>query len=153
MALRRLKRDGLVSVTTEGRVHLTAEGREIARRLDRDIPGPVLEIGSGIGRLKETIPHCLTSDFFHHDWLDRRENAYALSGEDGSVGHLVLFDVDPDGRLSGLDWIEPARAFLIQVMIYGILLCTVFFLVGLMGLTLWAMNDFPFFTLVDGKRV
>ncbi|MEN9573548.1 MAG: hypothetical protein RL514_1403 [Verrucomicrobiota bacterium] len=36
-------------------------------------------------------------------------------------------------------------------MIYGILLCTVFFLVGLMGLTLWAMNDFPFFTTVDGK--
>ena len=36
-------------------------------------------------------------------------------------------------------------------MIYGILLCTVFFLVGLMGLTLWAMHDFPFFTLVDGK--
>ncbi len=36
-------------------------------------------------------------------------------------------------------------------MIYGILICTVFFLVGLMGLTLWAMNDFPFFTLVDGK--
>jgi cytochrome c oxidase subunit 4 len=36
-------------------------------------------------------------------------------------------------------------------MIYGILLCTVFFLVGLMGLTLWAMNDYPFFTLVDGK--
>lgn len=35
--------------------------------------------------------------------------------------------------------------------IYGILICTVFFLIGLMGLTLWAMNDFPFFTLVDGK--
>ena len=33
MALRRLKRDGLVSVASEGRVHLTAEGREIARRL------------------------------------------------------------------------------------------------------------------------
>lgn len=36
-------------------------------------------------------------------------------------------------------------------MIYGILICTVFFLIGLMGLTLWAMNDFPFHTLVDGK--
>ncbi|MBI5800949.1 MAG: cytochrome C oxidase subunit IV family protein [Verrucomicrobia bacterium] len=36
-------------------------------------------------------------------------------------------------------------------MIYGILVCTVFFLVGLMGLTLWAMNDFPSFTIVDGK--
>ncbi len=36
-------------------------------------------------------------------------------------------------------------------MIYGILLCTVCFLISLMGLTLWAMNDFPFFTTVDGK--
>ena len=32
MALRRLKRDGLVSVRAEGRVELTAAGREIARR-------------------------------------------------------------------------------------------------------------------------
>ena len=33
MALRRLKRDGLVTVSVEGRVHLTGSGREIARRL------------------------------------------------------------------------------------------------------------------------
>lgn len=36
-------------------------------------------------------------------------------------------------------------------MIYGVLACTVFFLIGLMGLTIWAMHDFPFFTLVGGK--
>jgi DtxR family Mn-dependent transcriptional regulator len=33
MALRRLKRDGLVKVQSDGRVQLTSEGREIARRL------------------------------------------------------------------------------------------------------------------------
>ncbi len=33
MALRRLKRDGLVSVRSDGRVQLTVEGRKIARRL------------------------------------------------------------------------------------------------------------------------
>jgi DtxR family Mn-dependent transcriptional regulator len=33
MALRRLKRDGLVSVRQDGKVLLTAEGRDIARRL------------------------------------------------------------------------------------------------------------------------
>ena len=33
MALRRLKRDGLVSVRNDGRVQLTADGRKIARRL------------------------------------------------------------------------------------------------------------------------
>jgi cytochrome c oxidase subunit 4 len=32
--------------------------------------------------------------------------------------------------------------------IYATLATTAFFFVGLMGLTLWAMNDFPFFTEV-----
>lgn len=31
-------------------------------------------------------------------------------------------------------------------MIYGVLATTAFFFCGLMGLTLWAMNDFPGFT-------
>ncbi len=33
-------------------------------------------------------------------------------------------------------------------VIYATLATTAFFFVGLMGLTLWAMNDFPFFTVV-----
>lgn len=36
-------------------------------------------------------------------------------------------------------------------MIYGVLICTVFFLIGLMALTIWAMHDQPFQTLIDGK--
>lgn len=36
-------------------------------------------------------------------------------------------------------------------MIYGILVCTVFFLIGLMALTIWAMHDPPMQTLVDFK--
>ncbi|MFA6546417.1 MAG: cytochrome C oxidase subunit IV family protein [Limisphaerales bacterium] len=36
-------------------------------------------------------------------------------------------------------------------MIYGILICTVFFLIGLMGLTLWTMHDPPLQTLINGK--
>lgn len=67
--------------------------REIARRIDPAVAGPTLELGSGMGWLKETIPQCITSDFFDHDWLDRRENAYALSARDESIAHLVLFDV------------------------------------------------------------
>ena len=31
-------------------------------------------------------------------------------------------------------------------VIYSVLVCTVFFFAGLMGLTLWAMHDFPMFT-------
>ena len=36
-------------------------------------------------------------------------------------------------------------------VIYAMLATTAFFFVGLMALTLWAMNDFPFFTTVNGK--
>lgn len=32
-------------------------------------------------------------------------------------------------------------------MIYGIMAFTAFFFIGLMGLTLWAMGDFPFNTI------
>ena len=35
--------------------------------------------------------------------------------------------------------------------IYNVLICTVFFLIGLMALTIWAMHDQPFQTLIDGK--
>jgi caa(3)-type oxidase subunit IV len=36
--------------------------------------------------------------------------------------------------------------------IYATLATTAFFFVGLMGLTLWSMNDFPSFTQVFGGR-
>ena len=35
--------------------------------------------------------------------------------------------------------------------IYATLATTAFFFVALMGLTLWSMHDFPFFTTVNGK--
>lgn len=36
-------------------------------------------------------------------------------------------------------------------VIYATLATTAFFFLGLMGLTLWAMHDFPFFTTINGK--
>ena len=36
-------------------------------------------------------------------------------------------------------------------VIYATLATTAFFFVALMGLTLWAMNDFPFFTHLGGR--
>jgi SAM-dependent methyltransferase len=66
---------------------------QITRRIDRSIPGEILEIGSGIGNLKMHLADCVTSDLFQNPWLDRIENAYALSCADSSVSHLVLFDV------------------------------------------------------------
>ncbi len=53
----------------------------------------VVELGSGIGNIKEVIPHCLRTDLFPNPWLDQVENAYALSFADESVSDLILFDV------------------------------------------------------------
>lgn len=67
--------------------------RQIAARIGPTKSGPVVEIGSSLGRLKEIIPRCVTTDLVTRPWLDRKENAYALSFESDSVSHLILFDV------------------------------------------------------------
>jgi SAM-dependent methyltransferase len=66
---------------------------EIARELRRDLPGETVEIGSGIGNLKNVVPEAIATDLFPNPWIDRVENAYALSFPDGSVANLILFDV------------------------------------------------------------
>lgn len=66
---------------------------EIARELRRDLPGETVEIGSGIGNLKTVMPEALATDIFPNPWLDRVENAYALSFGDASLANLILFDV------------------------------------------------------------
>lgn len=96
--------------------------------------GPRLEIGSGIGAIKEQIPDCVTSDLFANPWIDRVENAYAIGYPDRSLGTLILFDVwhhlqypgtalvefrrvlRPGGRLI---LFEPA-ASLLGRMVYGL---------------------------------
>jgi SAM-dependent methyltransferase len=67
--------------------------REIAGELRSDLPGETVEIGSGIGNLKTVVPKALATDIFPNPWLDRVENAYAMSFEAGSVANLILFDV------------------------------------------------------------
>jgi len=67
--------------------------REIARRIDYTIPGLIVELGSGMGNIKEHVPACITTDVFANPWLDRVENAYDLSFGEGTVSHLILFDV------------------------------------------------------------
>ena len=68
-------------------------GREIAKRIDLTQPGLVVELGSGMGHIKEHLPGCVTTDVFPNPWLDRVENAYALTFAPRSVSHLILFDV------------------------------------------------------------
>jgi SAM-dependent methyltransferase len=53
----------------------------------------VVELGSGMGSIKDVIPDCVTTDLFPNPWLDRQENAYRLSFAAGSVSNLILFDV------------------------------------------------------------
>ena len=53
----------------------------------------IVELGSGMGNIKEFIPGCLTTDMFPTPWSEQVENAYHLSFEDGSVSDLILVDV------------------------------------------------------------
>ena len=64
----------------------------IGQQLSR-VDGSTVELGSGIGAIKNYIPWCVTTDIFPNPWIDRRENAYALDFRDGTVSNLILFDV------------------------------------------------------------
>lgn len=65
----------------------------IAGYVRKELPGLKVELGSGMGNIKQFIPDCITSDLFQNPWLDRVENAYALNFPDSSISHLILFDV------------------------------------------------------------
>lgn len=67
--------------------------RLIARQIRSDIRGKIVELGSGIGNIKDVIPSCIRTDLFPNPWLDQVENAYTLSFAAGEVSHLILFDV------------------------------------------------------------
>src|SRR5271157_5714765 len=57
------------------------------------VPGSIVELGSGIGAIKEFIPSCITTDIFPNPWIERLENAYTLSFKKGTISNLVLLDV------------------------------------------------------------
>lgn len=55
--------------------------------------GLTVELGSGIGRIREVIPDCIVTDLFDNPWIDRVENGYRLSFSDESISNLILCDV------------------------------------------------------------
>jgi len=61
--------------------------------VDRNVPGHIVEVGSGIGNLKSLFDDCLCTDLFPNPWLDVACNGYSLPFRDESVANLVLFDV------------------------------------------------------------
>ena len=69
---------------------------KIAKRL---IGGSKLELGSGIGQIKEFIPDCVTSDLFPNPGVDRVESAYLLSFPDGSLNNIVV-EIKPMAQTS-----------------------------------------------------
>lgn len=65
----------------------------IAAHIDPSVAGKIVELGSGIGNIRDVIPGVIRTDLFPNPWIDQVENAYRLSFGDGEVSHLILFDV------------------------------------------------------------
>lgn len=81
----------------------------IAQHLAELEYGKIVELGSGIGNIKETIPDCLRTDLFPNPWIDQVENAYQLSFSDESVSNLIMFDVFHHLRYPGTALAEVIR--------------------------------------------
>jgi SAM-dependent methyltransferase len=67
--------------------------RRILEWIDLELPGRIVEIGSGIGNLKTHLPQAVTTDLFPNPWLDLVCDGYELPFADGALSHLALFDV------------------------------------------------------------
>ncbi len=67
--------------------------QRILSLIDPQLPGLIVEIGSGIGNLKAHYSQAICTDLFPNPWLDLVCDGYELPFADGSVSHLVLFDV------------------------------------------------------------
>jgi SAM-dependent methyltransferase len=78
----------------------------IASRLS---PGITLELGSGIGQIKEFIPKAITSDLYPGPGIDQVESAYQLSFPNNSVDNIILFDVWHHLKYPGLALLECKR--------------------------------------------
>jgi SAM-dependent methyltransferase len=66
--------------------------REVAAELSH-VPGPTIELGAGIGKLKEVVPEAIATDVEPTPWADEVADAEALRYADRSVANLVLVDV------------------------------------------------------------
>ncbi len=83
--------------------------RCIAGRLSGGPGARNVELGSGIGNIREVIPGCLRTDLFPNPWIDQVESAYALSFADDSIDNLILFDVFHHLRYPGTALLELHR--------------------------------------------
>lgn len=99
MALRRLKKDGLVKVKTDGQVGLTAAGRKIARRLT----------------LRHHLIERMLTEMFGMEWYkvhdeaERLEHAVSPDFEEKLLAKLGRGGACPHGNLSELESPESRR--------------------------------------------
>ena len=52
--------------------------KSIVALIDPALPGHIVELGSGIGNLKQRVPQAITTDLFPNLWLDLVCDAYHL---------------------------------------------------------------------------
>lgn len=83
--------------------------RRILRLVDPAVPGRVVELGSGIGHLRQHLPTALATDLFPNPWLDLACDAYELPFAEGAVSHLILFDVFHHLAAPGAFFLEAER--------------------------------------------
>lgn len=67
--------------------------RRAAAHLSNLPDSRIVELGSGMGHIREVIPNCITTELFPFPWIDRIENAYQLSFADESISDLISTDV------------------------------------------------------------
>jgi SAM-dependent methyltransferase len=67
--------------------------RRIASHIDRTRQGKIVELGSGIGNIRDLVAGVVRTDLFPNPWIDQVENAYRLSFADGELSHVIMFDV------------------------------------------------------------
>ena len=67
--------------------------RLIAEHLSNLPESKIVELGSGLGNIRDVIPNCIRTDLFPNPWIDQVENAYRLSFADASISDLILTDV------------------------------------------------------------
>jgi SAM-dependent methyltransferase len=65
----------------------------ILKQIDTAAVGAIVEIGSGVGNLKERLPAAIGSDLYFNSWLDLVCSGYSLPLRDAAVSSLILFDV------------------------------------------------------------
>lgn len=65
----------------------------IKDQVNFDIDGLIVELGSGVGNLKNVIPKAICTDLFNNPWIDQVENAYQLSFTNDKVSNIIMFDV------------------------------------------------------------